>query len=163
MIIKTRRSENNEWGFVEKYETYRYCDGGHVSALTSVTMNGTLAPAYVFRGGKFIPLKDIDEEVGLNRYIAAKKPFYSKIKEGFVVMLTAKVDFRNGIYLPDESTYEVYTMNGVPGDITKGIPFKKVLDVPKEFATIVKEPLRLLGESMGDREKFLRSRILWEE
>ena len=62
-------------------------------------------------------------------------------------------------YIPEESTFEVFTLNGNPSDLSKGIPFKRVLDVPKEFANIVKEPLRLLGESFGDREVFLKSRI----
>lgn len=159
MIVKARRSKGNEWGFLEKYETYQYYDKGHIKALTSVTVNGELAPVYAFRGEDFIPLKDIDEEVGISRYIKAKKPFYSKIREGFVVVLTAKVDFKNKIYIPEESTYELYTLNGAPGDISKGLPFKKVLDVPKEFIDIVQEPLRQLGESFGDREAFLRSRL----
>lgn len=159
MIIKARKSKENEWGFLESYRSYDYDGKGYVEALTAVTMNGELAPVYAFRGERFVPLEVIEEEVGIARYIKAKKPFYSKIREGFVVVLNAKVDFNNKVYLPDESTYEVYTLNGSPEDVSKGLPFKKVLDVPKEFIDIVQEPLRLLGESFGDREVFLRSRL----
>ena len=159
MLVKARRSKENEWGFLEEFKTYNYDGKGYVKALTSVTMEGELAPAYVFKGEKFVPLKEIAEEVGIDRYIKAKKPFYSKIREGFVVVLTAKVDFNGKVYFPEESTYEVYTLNGAPEDISKGLPFKKVLDVPKEFIDIVREPLKLLGESFGDREVFLRGRI----
>lgn len=159
MLVKTRCSKNKEWGFLEKYEKYQYGKTGYVKALTAVTMDKCLAPAYVFRGDDFVPLQVIDEEVGIDKYIKAKKPFYSKIKEGFVVVLKAEVDFVNKIYYPEKSTYEVYTMNGNPVDVKSGLPFKKVLDLPKEFDNVVKEPLRLLGESFGDREKFLRGRI----
>lgn len=159
MLLKARCSKNNEWGFLEKYDVYRYNDTGYVKALCSVTSDKILAPVYAFRGEEFIPLVDIDEEVGIDRYVKAKKPFYSKLKEGFVVVLKAEVNFRTKEYLPEKSTYEVYTINGIPGKVEEGIHFKRVKEVPKEFADVVEEPLRLLGESMGDRVKFLRSRI----
>lgn len=159
MIIKARRSKSNEWGFLEKFEMYRHYNEGYVKALTSVTVDKNLAPVYVFKGEEFVPLEEIDETVGIDKYIKAKKPFYSKIKEGYVVLLKARVDYRNRVYIPEESTFEVYTLNGVPSNLEKGLPFKKVLDVPKEFEDVVKEPLRLLGESFGDREAFLRSRL----
>ena len=53
----------------------------------------------------------------------------------------------------------MYVPNGTPSSIEEGLPFKKVLDVPKEFEDIVREPLRMLGESFGDRAVFLRSRL----
>lgn len=159
MIIKAKCSDKKEWGFVEKYDVYRYNSRGYVRALTSVTMEGSLAPAFIFKGGDFVPLSIIDKEVGIDRYIKAKKPFYSKLNTGFLVILKAEVDFKNKIYLPEESDFDVYTLNGNPSDISKGLPFKRVINVPKEFRDIVKEPLRILGESFGDREVFLRSRI----
>lgn len=159
MIIKARRSKSNVWGFLEKFESYRHYDKGYVKALAAVTMEGKLTPVYVFRGGEFVPLKDIDGEMGLEKYIKAKKPFYSKVKEGYVVQLKARVDYVNRVYIPEESTFEVYVINGAPSNLSDGLPFKKVLNVPKEFEQVVKEPLRLLGESFGDREVFLKSRL----
>jgi len=159
MLVKAKCSRSKDWGFVEKFEVYRYDTRGYVKALTSVTSEGKLAPAYVFRGEEFISLQEIDEEVGIDRYIKAKKPFYSKLKEGFLVVLKAQIDFADRVYIPEKSTFEVYTLNGTPNNIEKGLPFKKVLDVPKEFADIVAEPLRILGESFGDREEFLRRRM----
>lgn len=159
MILKAKCSKSKEWGFVEKYDVYRYNSKGYVKALTSVTMEGELAPVFAFKGEEFVPLGIIDTEVGIDRYLKAKKPFYAKLNKGFLVVLKANVDFANRVYIPEESTFEVFTINGNPGDLSKGIPFKRVLDVPKEFAEIVKEPLRILGESFGDREVFLRGRI----
>lgn len=159
MVIKARCSKNKEWGFLEKYEAYQYWKRGYVKALTSVTIDKELAPAYVYRGGEFIPLEKIDNEVGIDKYIKAKKPFYSKIKEGFIVVLKADVDFVNRVYYPESSSYEIYVLNGNLVPNSDSLPFKKVLDVPKEFDEVVKEPLRILGESFGNREKFLRDRM----
>ena len=159
MLVKARRDKNNEWGFLEKYEYYRYFDEGYVKALVGVTIDRKLTPVFVFKGNEFVPLSEIDKTVGIDKYIKAKKPFYSKVKDCYVVVLKAKVNFVSGEYFPDKSTFEVYTLNGRPVDVSKGLPFKRVLDVPKEFVNVVREPLRLLGESLGDREKFLRSRL----
>lgn len=159
MLIKARCSKSKSWGFLEKYEVYSYNSKGYIKALTSVTIEGKLAPSFVFKGDEFIPVSLIDEEVGVDRYLKAKKPFYAMINSGFVVVLKAEVDFANKEYFPEKSTFEVYTLNGNPTDLSKGLPFKKVLDVPKEFADIIEEPLKILGESFGDRAKFLRRRI----
>lgn len=159
MLVKAKCSKTKEWGFVEKFEVYNYNSRGYVKALTSVTSEGKLSPVYAYKGEEFIPLEVIDKEVGIDRYLKAKKPFYSKLKEGFLVVLKAEVDFANKVYIPENSTFEVYTLNGTPSNIEKGLPFKKVLDVPKEFAEVVSEPLRVLGESFGNREDFLRRRI----
>lgn len=159
MLLKAKCSKSRKWGFVEKFEVYNYRSRGYVKALTSVTVDGELSPAYVFKGDEFVPISEIDKEVGIDRYLKAKKPFYSKLNAGFVVILKAEVDFANRVYIPEKSSFEVYTLNGNPSNLDKGLPFKRVLDVPKEFAQIVEEPLKILGESFGNREEFLRRRI----
>ena len=159
MLLKVKVDNNRTWGFLEKYEDYWHYGKGYVKALVGVKADRTLSTPYVYRGGEFISLDKIEEEMGIDRYIKAKKPFYSMIDGCFVVVLKAYVDFNNDIYIPEKSTYEVYVPNisNVTRDGT--IALKKVLDVPKEFRSIVEEPLRILGESRGDREKFLRSRL----
>lgn len=161
MLVKARNSKNGEWGFLEKFEKYQYKDEGYVKALTSVSTDGKLTPVYVFKGEDFVSLSEIDEEVGIDRYIKAKKPLYVKSNEGFIVVLKAEVDFRNKVYFPERSSYEFYTLNGdlAKIDISNGVPFKKVLNAPDKLRKLVEEPLRLLGESFGDREVFLRSRL----
>ena len=156
MLVKVRRSKSNEWGFLEKYESYSYKGNGYVRALCSVNTNGELCPSYIFKGEEFVPLSKSDEGVSIERYIKAKKPFYSKVKNCFIVLLKAEVNFETGEYFPEKSTFEVYVSNGNP--LPTGLPLKRVIDVPKQFYDIVEEPLRLLGESMGDRSKFLRGR-----
>lgn len=156
MIVKARCSNSKEWAFLEKYEVYRHYNRGYVKAITSVNVNGKLSPKYVFKGGEFVSVSDIDNSVGIDRYIKAKKPFYSKIKEGILVVLKAEVDFVEKLYYPEKSTYEVYTLNGgLYGNDTE-LPFKRVLAVPDSFNDIVKEPLQILGESFGNRELYIR-------
>jgi len=162
MLVKVRSDKNNTWGFLERYETYQYRGIGYVKALVGVTVDKGLTPVWVFKGYEFISLETIDETVGINKYIKAKKPFYSRVSDCFIVELKAGVDFKNKKYYPEKSTFELYMLNGKPVGDGKTLPFKKVLDVPQEFRSIVEEPLKLLGESLGDREKFLRSR-LWVE
>lgn len=158
MILKVRMNKYGAWGFLEKYSQYQYGSSGYVRAITSVTRDGKLSPAYVFKGEDFIDVCDIDESIGLDKYIKAKKPFYSKIGEGFVVVLKAEVDFVTKEYFPEKSTYEVFEVNGIPMNLEKGVPFKRIIDVPREFDEIVKEPMRILGESFGDRYEFLKGR-----
>jgi len=158
MLIKARVDKNGEWGFLEKYEWYKYYNTGHIKALVGITLDRKLTPAFVYKGKEFIPIEDIDNTVGLNKYIKAKKPFYSKVKDCFIVELKAAVDFTTGEYIPEKSSFELYTPNGNANKAGE-LPFKRVLDVPAEFRNFVEDPLRLLGESLGDREKFLRSRM----
>lgn len=160
MLVKARKDKNNSWGFLEEYKVYQYYETGYIKALTSVTVDKRLAPVYVFRGEEFVPLEVIDSEMGISKYIKAKKPFYSKVNEGFLVVLKAEVNFKTRKYFPEKSTFELYSLNdGASIDISKGLPFSPVLDIPREFRNVVEEPLRLLGESFGDREKFLRGRL----
>lgn len=159
MIIKTK-VENKEWGFLEKFWNYTRGSKRLVKSLTTVTKDGELGRSYVVRGGKFVPLEVIDKEVGIDRYIKAKKPFYSKLRGNFIVLLKVRVDILTGEYYRDTSGYELYVVNGDTSNIVDGeLPFKRVRNVPKEFDGLLEEPMRLLAESRGDREKFLRSRL----
>lgn len=163
MLVKVRRDKNMEWGFLEKYSSYSYKGKGYVKALVGINIEkGCLSPVFVYKEEKFVPLSTIEETVGIDKYIKAKKPFYSKIKTGFIVELKASVNFVTKEYYPNESSFEVYTVNGPLNTSTGQMPFKKVLDVPLQFRRVVEGPLRLLGESFGDRSEFLRSR-LWVE
>ena len=104
MIVKARKSKNNEWGLLEKYEAYRHFDKGYIKATTAVTVEKALAPCYAYRGEEFIPISQIDDEVGLDKYIKAKKPFYFKAKEGIL-----EIDPDAFITITD--SYQVYGGN----------------------------------------------------
>lgn len=160
MIVKVKLGSDKKWGFLEKYESYWYKDRGYVKALVGLSMNKTLSKPYVYRGGDFVGLDIIDNEVGVDRYVKAKKPFYSMLSGGFIVVLKSYIDLSSGkgIYIPDKSSYEVYVVNKILEGGNE-VALKRVIDVPEAFRDIVEEPLRVLAESMGDREKFLKSRL----
>lgn len=159
MIVKMRKSEDGKWCMLEKFERSVYTNVGYVKALVMIDSEGNISKPYVYRNKEFIPLKQIDEEMGISKYIKAKKPFYSDIRSGHLVELKAVIDFSTGTYLPDKSEYSVYVSDSIPKDVSKGVYFRKVLNVPKEFDKLVENPLKLLGESLGVRETFLRSRL----
>lgn len=160
MIINIKKSASKQWGFLEKYKKYEYNGKGSITALVGITRDGTLTSPFIYRKGEFEELSVIENEMGITKYIRAKKPFYSMLSDGLVVVLKASVDYMTKEYLEEESSYELYVLNGdLPRVPSKGVLFKKVSKVPKELDTAIKEPLRILGESFGDREEFLRRRI----
>ena len=162
MLLKIKGSDEKEWGFTEKYEVYNYDGKGYIKALTSVSLDRELCPCFAFKGGRFISAGEIEDEVGIARYIKAKKPFYSKFSSGYVVELKAYVDFVNKEYI--RGTFEVFIPNNNPKatDVDGTLSFKRVLNVPEEFNLIVKEPLEVLANSFGNREVFIKSRIAKE-
>lgn len=158
MILKVRKDDKGDWGFVEKYKKYRYTDKGYVEALGVVSVEGVFVKPYVFRAGEFIPADAIDSEVGIDKYIKAKKPFYSLVKDGFIVSVRAAISFTENKVLLEESSYDVYIMNAPVGKCDE-VSFKKVLDRSEKLDGLMIGPILTLGESFGDREAFLRSRL----
>lgn len=159
MDVKVKGSKTNNWGFVEKYRKYSYLGKGYIEAIVGVTFDKRMTEPYVFKGEEFIPLRDIIGTVGIDKYIKAKKPFYSLLKDGFLVKLVANVDFEEGKYISEKSTFEVFSLNSVVPSKEGTLKFKTLLEVPEPVKELMKDMLQVLGESMGDREKFLLARI----
>lgn len=162
MILKVRQSEENEWGYVESFEVYSYKGEGFISVITgiSVTEDGVgLTQPYIMRGNQFIPLDVIDEEMGIDKYIKSKKPFYSKIEDGFVVKLKVRCIFDTGEYIPEKSVLDVYTPACEEMGIRNGELFlRKILNTSEEFKSLLSSLAEDVAKCRGDREVFLRSR-----
>lgn len=112
MKITLRSDKHNRLGFVEKYSHYFYEDR-RVTVLCMADMGGYFSEPYVLRGDEFIPASQIDEEMGLEKYLKAKKPFYSVIGTGNIVIL-AKISMTlNGEkeYIPEKSVYGLYFLD----------------------------------------------------
>ena len=106
MKIQLRSDKHNRLGFVEKYNHYFYEDR-RVTVLGLADVGGYFSEPYVLRGDEFIPASQIEEEMGLEKYLKAKKPFYSVIGTGNIVVL-AKISMTlgdNKVYIPEKSTY----------------------------------------------------------
>lgn len=160
MELKVRNSKDNEWGFVEGFKVWRWDNKGYVEATVGVTVDGNFTKPYVRRGGDFIPLSEIEETIGIDKYIKAKKPFYSLLKDCFVVKVRVGMNFITGETDEERSSFEVYTANTRKPHTEDTLPMMKIREVPDKVTELMQVKLMpLLGECGGDREKFLRSRL----
>lgn len=162
MNITIRKGEEaNEWGFVETFKVYRYKESGTISALLAVTPEGNIATPYVLRGSKFIPLDEIEREVGVERYLKAKKPFYSMLSDGFIAYVRAGYDFEKEEFLKDKTSYEIYTagqalnLGTTRGTIKLRRIFETSVDLDKLMIRVAEE----LAKCGGDRLAYLTNRI----
>lgn len=161
MKLTIRKSKDDKWGFVETYSSYSYLLKGSITVTVGVTVDGTLTKPYVLRGEEFIPLSQIEEEMGIEKYIKAKKPFYSLLSDGFIVQLKVGLDFRTGEYLPDKSCYTVYkvTDKKVISPIECELSLVRILDTTDKLNELMENLGREVASYKGDRATFLRARF----
>lgn len=161
MKLTIRKSKDDKWGFVETYSSYSYLLKGSITVTVGVTVDGTLTKPYVLRGEEFIPLSQIEEEMGIEKYIKAKKPFYSLLSDGFIVQLKVGLDFRTGEYLPDKSCYTVYkvTDKKVISPIECELSLVRILDTTDKLNELMENLGKEIASYKGDRATFLRARF----
>lgn len=161
MIINARKSKDNVWGFPETFKKYSYEGIGYVEVTAVVNPLGELASPYVYRGEQFIPAAKIDEEMGIEKYIKAKKPFYCLLNEGFIVTIRAGVDFLNKEYLPDKTSYSVYNIcNFSNTDINSAsIHLVGILELPENVKYLLDRLSQQVAECYGDRVAYLKGRF----
>ena len=158
MELKIKKSKDNKWGFVETFKVWRYLNPvGYVEAVVGVSYDGKFTKPYVFRGEEFIPLQEINEEMGIEKYIKAKKPFYSLLTDGFVAKVRVYINFETGEYIEDKSSYVVYS---VVGSKDEKVAFtKRLREVPSKVDDCMKKLMKELSSNAENREKFLSSRL----
>lgn len=160
MELKVKLDKNSKWGFVESFKQWNYMNKGYIEVIVGVTVEGNFTIPYVYRKGEYIPLSTIEKEMGIEKYIKAKKPFYSLMSDGFVVRLRSRVDFGKKEYLPEESDFDVYSINSRMGKKGDLVPMIRVREVPENITTLMNEKLLPeLAKCFGDRAVFLRSRL----
>lgn len=161
MKVTIRKSKNNEWGFVEGYSQYRYLGKGSITVTVGITVDGKMTIPYILRGEEFIPLKQIDEEMGIDKYIKAKKPFYSLLSDGFIAQLKVGLDYETGEYLPDKSCYNVYKIVGkkVISPIECELNLVRLLETTDKINDLMISLSREIASYKGDKELFLRERM----
>lgn len=161
MDVTIRMDKNGVWGFVESFSKYQTIDTGNIKVVVGVTPQGELATPYIYREEQFIPLKQVDEEMGIIKYIKAKKPFYCNLSEGFIAFIKAGVNYTEKKFLPETTDFIIYSVAGKEFESpTKGIlHLKRVLDVPENLKTLMMKLAEEVSKCYGDREAFLKSRI----
>lgn len=161
MVIHVRKSKDDIWGFPESFNTYFYGSKGYVKVTAVVTPEGKLSEPYVFRGEKFIPAKEIDKEMGVEKYIKAKKPFYCLLNDGFIVSIKAGVDCTTGEYLPEKTSYSIYNISKTSGSsINSGeIQLVGILELPQQIRDLMEKLARDVASCRGNRIQYLKSRF----
>lgn len=161
MDVTIRKSKDDVWGYVESFSAYQTIDTGNIKVVVTITPDGELAEPYVLRDEQFIPLKQIDEEMGIEKYIKAKKPFYCKISDGFIAFIKAGVNYTEEEFIKDKSSFVIYQSAGKDLESpSKGtLHLKRVLDIPKELEDLMYHIAEQVSTCYGDREKFLRDRL----
>ena len=165
MKVALRSDKYNRLGFVERYSQYFY-DYKRISILGIADMsNCCFAEPYVLRGDEFIPASQIEEELGISKYIKAKKPFYSVIGTGNIIV-SAKVAMSLGdtpIYIPEKSIYSLYYLNKdslkSQGNGRWVADMKRISQTNDSIMEIVHNMGKEFVKCGGDRELFLKSRF----
>lgn len=164
MVLQVKKDSDNEWGFVENFSLYKYGDTGNITITGVVTPEGKLSTPYVLRGNTYIPLKTIEEEMGIEKYIKAKKPFYSRLSDGFIVQIKAGVNFDTGEFLEDKTSYVVYRVlrrkESTSGNANScELELGRILEVTSELKELMLKLAKEVVLCKGDRELYLRSRL----
>lgn len=161
MDVTIRKDKNDVWGFVESFTKYETIDTGNIKVVVGINPKGKLAVPYVYREEEFIPLQQIDDEMGISKYIKAKKPFYCKLSEGFIAFIKAGVNYTEKKFLPETTDFIIYTVAGKDLEApNKGtLHLKRVLDVPENLKELMMDLAKQVSECYGDREAFLRNRM----
>lgn len=150
-------------GVVEKYKEYYYGYEGTVSMLCGVSIvegELVLSEPYALRGRIFVPLKVIDEEMGLSKYLRAKKPIYTILTNSPLIGVKVRKNFQTNEYIEEGSEHNLLapTVRGMLNDVEGRVVFKLVDAEPEK----IKKSAEALMEKMAlcrSREEFLRMRM----
>ena len=145
MLIKLRKDNADRWCFVEKHGVYNYkgdCNVTHVFDLFSEPL--------IFKGGFFQDL-DAIKDIGVERYLKAKKPFYSKLDDNSCVV-EIKVKYK-GVEKELDS-YSVALLKPLTTNKDKLI----VQKIGSNERKLPEEYLELFKNCKDDRQLFLEGR-----
>ena len=160
MKLVIRKGNDKGWGFVEKYQTSGANKNLYVKVIVGISPEGKMVEPYAFRGKEFISLRQIEEEVGIDKYIVAKKPFYSLLSDGFIASITTCFNYETGEIIDKKSTYTVYESESwvVTSDTEGELSLRSIIKVPEAVDTI-KEIQKTIAETRGNREEFFKERL----
>lgn len=160
MLVKVRKGENTGWGMVETFQVYRYGNHGTVTVTGIVGRDGKLAESYVYRGDEFIPASQIDEEMGVEKYIKAKKPFYMRLSDGFPVRVRASIDYVTGECIMDKSSCEIFQVSGRDTSLNYGsVKMTRVLNLPESIGALTENLIKEVANCKGNRVTYIKSRF----
>lgn len=161
MDVTIRRSSDNEWGFVESFSVYRYSGKGIINVTLAVTSDGRIAPAYVMRGNKFISVDEIDKEMGIEKYIKAKKPFYTMLSDGFIANVKSGFNTANGEFLKEKTSFSIFRFadQSEIGINEGNLRLREIHETSEQLNDLMYKIARQVSLCRGDRRIYLLSRL----
>lgn len=160
MEVTIRKDKNNVWGFVEAFNIYRYIEKGTITVTVIVTPEGKLSAPYVLRGETFIPLSQIEKEMGIEKYIKAKKPIYSRLQDGFIAKIKAGYNYETDEFVEESSMYSVYSIADKNIQDNEGVlTLSPILEIPDKLDMLMKNLSREVAECSAERYNYLKGRL----
>ena len=165
MVLELKCDEEGRFGFVEKYKPYAYDTGAvKIMAIATVGKEGYLSAPYVYRRGSFELAKDIDDEMGIAKYLKAKKPFYSVLGTGNVIIeMRVAFDMKKKEYIKNKSSYSIFVIDKDSLACSKEgiwtVNIRRMTSNVPELESWVDSVARKVAMYGSDREQFLKSRF----
>ena len=160
MKVKIKKNKNGEWAMVETFQVYRYGNSGAITITGIVNTIGELTGSYVYRKEDFIPASQIEEEMGIEKYLNAKKPFYMKLSDGFVVKVRAAMNFSTRACDFSKSSCELYKVIGKEMGVTTGqLTLTRILEIPETLSELQTKLIKDVAECNGNRLEYIKSRF----
>lgn len=169
MKLKLRKDKNDVFGFVENFKDYRYVDNGSISMMVlALTGSSVLPEPFVYRADQFVPISNIHREMGISKYIKAKKPFYSVLGSGNIIIdMRVAFDISTGQYSKERSRFKLYIpdINSLTYSEKEGysVTLKRLTSSSSQLEEFLDSLGSKIAETAYDREKFLINRMGVEE
>ena len=113
-VLETYNGKGYQVGFAEQYTQRYYRNADDVRYTTykvkfTADIQGNFSEPYVARGGIFVPAHVIHNEMGIDKYIKAKKVFYSVLdKDMCIVSATIYRNIDTGELIYDKSSFHLF-------------------------------------------------------
>lgn len=163
MRLKLRCSDGGKFGFVETFLPYNYILGA-VRVVALVKVGQGLAEPYIYRKGVFEPASVIDEEMGIEKYIKAKKPFYSVLGTGNAIIEARVAYEREGGTLVEKSShYSLYIpVKGsmeIMGNNAYSVVANRLSNITPEIDSWALNLMKDIAKTQQNRAEFLKARF----
>lgn len=161
MELTVRADNEGKWGFVERFKPYAWKDYRCVTVDVGVTSEGNFTEPYALRGTGFEKLSVVADEMGLEKYMKARKPIYSLLSDGFIIDIRSYFEYESGEYCEEKSHYHIYSIR----DIIRSKPTEgkaylvEVMEIPEELDALAKKLSKKVAETGFDRNAFLKARF----
>lgn len=167
MNLQLKHSGDNKMGFVERFNCYYYGETGNIQIIAGIKCfededRYKFAKQYIMRESRFIPLSEVESQVGIGRYLKAKKAFYSLINDGvYVVKLKVGLNYVTGEYIKDKSSYTVYSPQALEHEAytSSTLVLSPILQASEAIDKDMQLLMAEVASYKGSREAFLKSRL----